>query len=124
MRIVAAVGLISLLAVAPASAKPHPDKHDKHAKHVQYVQQHDVLIIREYYAPQYRALPPGIAKKYARTGELPPGWAKKVQPLPIELERRLVVLPPEYRRGYLDGHVIVYAPRTHSAIEVVSIFDR
>lgn len=24
-------------------------------------------------------LPPGLAKKYARTGQLPPGWQKKVQ---------------------------------------------
>ena len=51
---------------------------------------HDVQIIREHYAPQYRNLPPGLQKKYARTGKLPPGWQKKMAPLPVEVERQLV----------------------------------
>src|SRR5262245_8603927 len=34
-------------------------------------------VIREYYAPQYRSLPPGLQKKVARGKPLPPGWQKK-----------------------------------------------
>ena len=35
----------------------------------------DTQVIREYYAPQHhRSLPPGLQKKYARTGKLPPGF--------------------------------------------------
>jgi Ni/Co efflux regulator RcnB len=89
-----------------------------------YFQEQDVRIIREYYEPRYRSLPPGLAKKYRRTGQLPPGWQKKMQPLPIEVERRLVVLPPEYRRGYIDGTVVVYSPHTQVIVDVVALFGR
>ena len=34
-----------------------------------------------------------------------------MEPLPVAVERRLVVLRPEYRRGYIDGSIIVYSPR-------------
>ena len=57
-------------------------------------------LIREYFAEPGRAwpsnakpLPPGIAKKLARGGELPPGIAKRY--LPGELEVRL----PRHARG-------------------------
>ncbi len=71
----------------------------------------DTQVIREYYAPQYRRLPPGLQKKYARTGTLPPGWQNKVEPFPVGLERRLVVLPPGYYRGVIDRHAVIYNPR-------------
>ena len=113
------VVLISLLAAAPAAAKhPHKDKRQC------YLVPQDVVIVREYYAPRARALPPGLAKKYERTGQLPPGWIKKIEPLPVEVERRLVVLPPDYRRGYIDGAVVVYSPRTQVAIDIAAVFDR
>ena len=111
---------VALLTAAPAFAKHgHQKKYE-----VCYLQPHDVRIVREYYEPRNRSLPPGIAKKYARTGQLPPGWERKVQPLPVEVERRLVVLPPDYRRGYVDGSVVVYSPRTHVVVDVVGVFVR
>ncbi len=61
----------------------------------------DVQVIREHYAPQYRDLPPGLRKKLARTGKLPPGWQKKLEPFPPMLERRLVALPDDFRRGVM-----------------------
>ena len=70
----------------------------------------DATVIREYYAPQYRNLPPGLAKKYARTGKLPPGWQKKMTPMPVVLERRLEPLPTGYHRGVFDGHAVIYRP--------------
>ena len=81
-------------------------------------------MITEYYAPQYRALPPGLAKKYARTGQLPPGWQKKMQPFPVAVERQLPVLPPEYRRGYIEGYAVVYNPHTQVVIDVMAVFGR
>lgn len=128
MKLVSGVLLMSVLAAAPAAAKhwdddkKHGNKH--HAVEAYYFRPADVRIIHEYYEPRYRSLPPGIAKKYYRTGQLPPGWAKKMQPLPVVIERQLVVLPPEYRRGYIDGTVVVYSPRTHSIIDVVPPFGR
>ena len=141
MRLSLGVLLLTVIAAAPAAAKPnhwHDDaKHwNKHAKgHYDderedrdhrrascYFETQDVRVIREYYAPRYRSLPPGLAKKFYRTGHLPPGWEKKMQPLPVAVERQLVVLPHDYRRGFIDGSVIVYSPGTHVVIDAVALF--
>jgi hypothetical protein len=82
----------------------------------------DVRIIREYYSPRARALPPGLQKKYARTGQLPPGWQKKFQPFEPALERRLVVLPAGYHRGIIDGQAVIFDDRTHVLIDVAAVF--
>jgi hypothetical protein len=122
------VVLLTLAIAAPAAAKPKHwhDDDQKHGNRHEQVEvcnlpPQDVQIIREYYEPRSRSLPPGLAKKYRRTGQLPPGWQKKMEPLPVALERRLVVLPPEYRRGYIDGTVVVYSPRTQVVIDVVAM---
>lgn len=70
----------------------------------------DVAVIREYYATQPRNLPPGLQKKYARTGKLPPGWQKKMTPMPVVVERRLPPLPTGYHRGVFEGHAVIYKP--------------
>ena len=142
MKLTLCALLLSLLPAAPAAAKPkhwhedekHWNKHwkdhdrdidDRKVDHHSascYFQPQDARLIREYYAPRYRNLPPGLAKKLYRTGRLPPGWEKKLEPLPVVVERQLVVLPPGYRRGYLDGAVVVYSPRTHVMIDIVALF--
>lgn len=73
----------------------------------------DVEVIRTYYAPQYRGrrLPPGLAKKYARTGQLPPGWQKKMEPIPVTVERTLPPLPAGHHRGVIDGVAVIYNSR-------------
>ena len=71
----------------------------------------EVEIIRRHYAPKYRRLPPGLQKKYARTGQLPPGWQKKMEPFPASLERDCARLPAGYHRGVFDGHAVIYNPR-------------
>lgn len=68
----------------------------------------DIEVVRRYYAPKYRNLPPGLQKKYARTGQLPPGWQKKMEPLPVVVERDCTPLPTGYRRGVFDGHAVIY----------------
>lgn len=83
---------------------------------------HDVQVIREYYAPRYRSLPPGLQKKYQRTGHLPPGWQKKVQPFPVVLDRRLVALPVGYSRGVIDGHAVIFNSRTGTIFDVAVLF--
>jgi len=129
--------LLSIAVAAPAAAKPkhwhddekqskkHHDDDDDHRRGVTcYFEPQDVRIIREYYEPRQQSLPPGLAKKYQRTGHLPPGWEKKMEPLPVVVERRLVPLPPEYRRGFIDGSVVVYSPNTKVMIDVVALFGR
>ena len=95
MKLMMGVLLLSLLTAAPAAAKhwhdegKHWNKHwknhddDRRVNHrapTCYFQPRDVRIVREYYEPRYRSLPPGLAKKFARTGHLPPGWQKKMAP--------------------------------------------
>ena len=79
-----------------------------------------VQVIRGYYAPRYRNLPPGLQKKYARTGQLPPGWQKKMEPFPVAIERDLPRLPDGYRRGVIDGHAVI--TRGGTIIDVAVLF--
>ena len=81
----------------------------------------DIEIVRRYYAPRYRSLPPGLQKKYARTGQLPPGWQKKMEPLPASVERECAPLPAGYRRGVIDAHAVIYNSRG-TIIDVAVLF--
>jgi len=120
--------LSSLLGATPAAAAPA----SKHAKHRAgtvtttvpvYVSfsPREVQVIREYYAPQYRRLPPGLQKKLWRTGTLPPGWQKKFQPFPVVVERQLIVLPGGYRRGLIGRDAVIFDPRTHVVVDIAVI---
>src|SRR5262245_21499574 len=82
----------------------------------------DVRVIREYYAPRYRALPPGLQKKYARTGQLPPGWTKKLQPFDPVVEHHLGALAAGYRRGIVDGRAVIMDDRTHVVVDMAVVF--
>jgi hypothetical protein len=111
---------MTLAASAPLAAKHWHDERGHGGRC--YIRTQDVEIVREYYEPRYRSLPPGLAKKYARTGQLPPGWARRIEPVPVIVERRLEPIPPRYRRGVVDGYVVVYEPRTQVVIDVAAIF--
>jgi hypothetical protein len=132
--------LVAVLLVAstpvPGFSGPASQKGKKHAKyerverdtparsgsiHVVFSTR-DLRVIREYYEPRYRNLPPGLRKKYARTGQLPHGWRKKMEPFPVVVERELVVLPSGYRRGVIDGNAVIYNPRTHVIVDVAVLF--
>jgi hypothetical protein len=71
----------------------------------------DVVVIRDYYRPHHRPLPPGLRHRYSRAGYLPRGWAKRMRRVPLYIERDLVVLPRGYHRGIIDGHAVVYDSR-------------
>lgn len=150
MRSLPYVLIFSLLMVPVAVAKPSPRQQAKHAKIVKAkpskpikakkakakdvddgrrderysFPSRDAQIIREYYEPRYRNLPPGLQKKLYRTGQLPPGWQKKLQPLPIDVERRLVPIPSVYRRGVIDDYVVVVDPRRQLILDLIPAFVR
>jgi len=135
--------LTVLLVAVPAIAIAQPDEHAKKARrgHTPVVETAKtpravnrrgvsdvyftpgrVQVIREYYGPQSRSLPPGLQKKLYRTGQLPPGWQKKVRPFPIVVERRLGPLPSYYRRGVMDNYAVVYDPRRNVIIDVAPLW--
>ena len=82
----------------------------------------DVKLIHEYYAPQYRHLPRGMSKKLVRTGTLPPGWQKKMQPFPLALARRLAPVPDGFHRGVINGQAVIYNSRSHVVMDVTVLF--
>lgn len=91
---------------------------------------HDREIIHDYYRDQYSNLPPGLAKRggnlppglqkhLERDGTLPPGLQKRVQPFPVELERRLPPLPVGYRRVTLGVDILILDRRTQRIMDIV-----
>jgi hypothetical protein len=124
---------MAILSATPAESEPGPKTHkkDRHAHALAagpvaavhaWFSPREVQLIREYYGPRYRSLPPGLQKKLRRTGRLPPGWQKKLAPLPVVLEREFVVLPRGYRRGVIDGQAVVVDPRTHVIVDIAVLF--
>jgi hypothetical protein len=91
------------------------------AVHVTFLPR-DVQIIRGYYGTRFEGLPPGLQKKYRRTGQLPPGWRKKIEPFPVALEHQIAVVPPGYARGVIDGHAVIYNPGTQVIVDVAVLF--
>ena len=89
----------------------------------------DSDVIREYYrgVPASKLppglakrgdLPPGLAKQLKRNGHLPPGLEKKIYPFPVELERRLPPLPPDYGRAFIGGNAVIYNKSTSIIIDI------
>jgi hypothetical protein len=132
-----AIGAL-LLSAVPASAQHWHDEHDhwlRHAKHHDdeadrefdrhlqgcFLQPPDVHLISEYYAQ--RSLPPALQKKYYRANHLPPGWEKRIEPIPALVEGQLTAIPREYRRGIIDGSVVLYEPRSGAVLDSVILFS-
>jgi hypothetical protein len=106
---------------AEAGGRKHWKKHrggyedryyrdDDYDRHGGYITHREVRVIREYYSPRYRGLPPGLRKHYYRRGYLPPGWHRRMRPYPVHVHD-VVVLPRGYHRGFIDGHAVVYNSR-------------
>lgn len=92
----------------PGKAKARVSKvhHDD-----RYFRGRDVVVIRDYYRPYYRPVPPGLRARYIRGGHLPQGWARRVRPVPRRYDREFVAVPRGYHRGVIDGYAVVYNDR-------------
>jgi hypothetical protein len=91
--------------------------HDFH-----YFRHEDYDAVQRYYTGP-RDIPPGLRKKYYRTGRLPTGWQKKIQPFPPELVRVLPAPPPNCERGYIDGVAVVYDRRTRIILDSIDLIS-
>ena len=85
-----------------------------------YFRRQDYVTVQRYYNGP-KDLPPGLRKKYYRTGKLPPGWEKKIRPFPPELVRVLPPPPPHCERGYIDGVAVVYDVRTRIIVDFLDV---
>jgi hypothetical protein len=91
---------------------------------------HDRDTIRDYYygddgrglppglAKRGGNLPPGLQKQLMRNGTLPPGLQKRCQPFPVELERRLPPLPPDYSRVFIGANILIVNRKTNIIADV------
>ncbi len=66
-------------------------------------------------------LPPGLEKQLRRNGQLPPGLEKRVDPFPVELERRLPPLKPGLIRGIIGGSAVILNSRTRVILDAFAI---
>jgi hypothetical protein len=87
-----------------------------------YFRNEDYAVVQRYYHGP-RDLPPGLRKKYYRTGTLPPGWQKKLRPFPPELIRVLPPPPPNCQFGYVDGVAVVYDRRTRIIVDAIDLIS-
>lgn len=100
----------------------------------------ETRIIRDYYhehdyGGKQKQLPKGLKKKYERTGELPPGWEKKLQrgevlsedvyrygrPLPYDLRQRLPIGPTGSKIIEVEGKIIRVMENTREIIDILSL---
>jgi hypothetical protein len=64
----------------------------------------------------------GLLMSGASVWASPPDADRQMEPFPASLERDLVALPRGYRRGVLDGHAVIYQPKTQVIIDVTVLF--
>lgn len=64
-------------------------------------------------------LPPGLERQLREKGTLPPGLQKKIQPLPLSLEKQLRVLPTGWRRVVIAGNVIMMNEKTNAIYDII-----
>src|SRR5438128_6792504 len=97
----------------------------------------DRTIINEYFRVNTSNLPPGLAKRggnlppglqkqLRRNGQLPPGLQERLEPLPVELERRLPPLPPGCgcNRGVLGANVVLVRTRDQLILDALRLTGR
>jgi hypothetical protein len=90
----------------------YDDRHDHvYVERGHYFGARDVVVVRDYYRPHYRPLPPGVRRVYVRNGYLPYGWERRMVAVPVYVERQLVPLPYGYARGIIDGQLVVHNQR-------------
>jgi hypothetical protein len=94
-------------------------RHYRDGGHYGYARPHDVVVVRNYYRPYYR--PVAYPYRYYRGGYLPPGWAKRVVPVPVYLEPQFVAVPYGYHRGFIDGHAVVYN-KSGFILDIAAVF--
>jgi hypothetical protein len=81
----------------------------------------DIGVISQWYGANPVNLPPGLQKKLARGKPLPPGWQRKLQPFPSDLDGRLGPLCTDCGRGVIDGYGIIYNRRTAMILDAVRL---
>jgi hypothetical protein len=67
------------------------------------------------------SLPPGLQKKVARGNPLPPGWQKKLQPFPSNIDGRLAPACGYCGRGVIGGYGVIYDRKTAVILDIIQL---
>jgi hypothetical protein len=119
-------------ALAQGHGNGHAKGNDKHAadegQDDRYYKDHDRESARGWYDEHQNNLPPGLAKKdrlppglekqLVRRGTLPSGLQKRLQPVPVDLERRLPPPPPECAHVLIAGNIVLLNRRTNVVVDI------
>jgi hypothetical protein len=116
MKIITSVILATLLSTGTlyadkpehAGKKEHKEKKHKKHKKEKHAKKHFSSKDKGRVSEYYRTLPPGLAKKLKRGGELPRGWQTKVrvgQPIPYEYLRYAEAVPPRLESQLSAGPI-------------------
>jgi hypothetical protein len=135
-------GLSTLMALALASSVSFAQGHGKGNGHGHDKDKHgddddarsyafndrDGDAMRDWYRDHRNSLPPGLAKKdrlppglerqLEVRGTLPPGLQKRIEPVPVDLERRMPPPPPDCSHVFIGGHVVLLNHRTNTVMAV------
>jgi hypothetical protein len=105
----------------------HEDR-DRRDDRGDYYRDGDREEMRHWYAEHRDTLPPGLAKRdqlppglekqLVRRGTLPPGLQKKIQPCPLDLERRLPPPPPDCAHVVIGRHIVLMNRRTNVVLDI------
>ena len=98
----------------------HDGDDRRHESEGRYFRPGDRDVILNYYSGR-RRLPPGLAKKLARGGALPPGWEKRFRPMPVVVVRQLPPVCATCSMGIVDGCAVVYDRRTRIIMDVMAL---
>jgi hypothetical protein len=126
--------LLFLLALACtcAQAKDHGRGHNEHehdghegrehGRSARYFRSSDRQVILSYYGGTQN-LPPGLARKWRRTGSMPPGWERRFRPLPVVVVRQLPPVCATCGYGVIDNCAVVYDRKTRVVLDVMALID-
>jgi hypothetical protein len=60
-----------------------------------------------------------LQKQLDRNGRLPPGLQKRLEPLPVDLDRRLPRLPEYWERVIIERDIILIDRRTERILDII-----
>jgi hypothetical protein len=119
--------LLLVAACLCAPAKEHDRDHGKHGgpehgRHAVYFRPEHRTVIVNYYGG-VQNLPPGLAKKWMRTGSLPPGWERRMRPVPIVVVHEMGPICATCGVGVIDRCAVVYDRKTRIILDVLALVD-
>jgi hypothetical protein len=81
----------------------------------------DLRYLRGFYGPRrFAPIPAGYRLTPGRP--LHPALLRRMQPIPVYVERRLAPLPYGYSRGFLGGNVVIWNRHSSIALDIASLF--